>query len=89
MEAVLQNNSSTSIWIGNPFSVEKKQGKEWNRVGPSSPFTLEGIQLAADSLRSYRFALTTDSSGRFPDYSFSEGTYRLEQQSEKNMTNRP
>lgn len=75
--ADLQNNSSTSIWIGNPFSAEKKQGKEWSRVGPSSPFTLEGIRLDADSLRLYRFTLATDSSGLFPDYSFSEGTYRV------------
>ena len=75
--ANLQNNSSTSIMIGNPFSVDKKQGDQWTRVGPSSVFTLELIKLAADSLRAYGFTLSTDSSWHFPNYSFSAGTYRV------------
>jgi|SRR5690625_3510921 len=75
--ANLQNNSSTFIMIGNPFSVEKKQGDQWTRVGPSSVFTLEGIKLEADSLRAYRFTLSTDSSWHFPNYSFSAGKYRV------------
>lgn len=75
--ANLRNNASTFIMIGNPFYVEKKQGEQWKEVGPHTPFTLEGIQLEADSLRAYRFVLATDSSGRFKDYAFSAGKYRV------------